>query len=121
MRQVSFWQRKLLQEDDGHQRGYVLSLLAIWARNCSCLDCLLLCCINWTHRNHRKLTAKHSKRWDGPSGFLLYRKDYHTFYMIEKKETDELPRLSLLSFLLPRNVCWILWACALKMDAPIIQ
>ncbi|CAO2637440.1 hypothetical protein LEMLEM_LOCUS23983, partial [Lemmus lemmus] len=30
----------LLQEEDGHQRGSLWSLSAIWARNCSCLDCL---------------------------------------------------------------------------------
>ncbi|CAO2592568.1 hypothetical protein LEMLEM_LOCUS6836, partial [Lemmus lemmus] len=30
----------LLQEEDGHRRGSLWSLSAIWARNCSCLDCL---------------------------------------------------------------------------------
>ncbi|CAO2623601.1 hypothetical protein LEMLEM_LOCUS17988, partial [Lemmus lemmus] len=31
---ICSWQHQLLQEEDGHQRGS----LAIWARNCSCLD-----------------------------------------------------------------------------------
>ncbi|CAO2607352.1 hypothetical protein LEMLEM_LOCUS13303 [Lemmus lemmus] len=33
----SQWQ--LLQEEDGYQRSSLWNLLAIWARNCSCLDC----------------------------------------------------------------------------------
>ena len=40
MRHIYSWQHQLLQEDDGHRRGSLQSLLAIWARNCSCLDCL---------------------------------------------------------------------------------
>ncbi|KAM7338851.1 hypothetical protein ACRRTK_002335 [Alexandromys fortis] len=44
----------LLQEEDGHRRGSLWSLIAIWARNCSCLDY----CINWTQRTRRERTAE---------------------------------------------------------------
>ncbi|CAO2632319.1 hypothetical protein LEMLEM_LOCUS21739, partial [Lemmus lemmus] len=42
----------LLQEDDGHQRSSLCSLLAIWERNYSCLDCCMVCYMNWTCRTH---------------------------------------------------------------------
>ncbi|CAO2580032.1 hypothetical protein LEMLEM_LOCUS1247 [Lemmus lemmus] len=38
MRHICSWQHQLLREEDGNRRGS----LAIWARNCSCLDCLTI-------------------------------------------------------------------------------
>ena len=37
VRHICSWQHQLLQEEDGHWRGYLWRLLSIWARNCSCL------------------------------------------------------------------------------------
>ena len=48
----------LLQKDDGHWRDSSWSWLAIWARNCSCLDCLMVCCVNWACRTHGKWLLK---------------------------------------------------------------
>ena len=53
MRHICYWQHQLLQEEDGQRRGSLWSLLGIWARNCSYLDCLTLCCIKWSRRTHK--------------------------------------------------------------------
>ncbi|CAO2579409.1 hypothetical protein LEMLEM_LOCUS986 [Lemmus lemmus] len=44
MRHVCSWQHQSTSRGRWHCRGSLWSWLAIWARNCSCLDC----CINWT-------------------------------------------------------------------------
>ena len=54
MRHIWSWQLQLLEEEDGHWRGSLLSLWDIWARNGSCLDFLM----NWTFRTHREMTAE---------------------------------------------------------------
>ncbi|CAO2611318.1 hypothetical protein LEMLEM_LOCUS15096 [Lemmus lemmus] len=71
-RKMGSWSKRLLMDFVSH-----------WARNCSCLDCLMVCCMNWTCKTHRKVTAEHSKTWDGPSWFLLHR-SCQTFYRTEE-------------------------------------
>ena len=79
------------REVDGHRRkSFNGTRLVIWARNCSFLDCLLVCCINWICKTHRKVTVELFKRQDGPLGFLLHRRNCQTFYRIQKKATDGL-------------------------------
>ncbi len=102
----------LLKEEDGHRRGSLWTLIAIWARNCSCLDC----CINWTQRTHRERTAELAKRWDGLSGFLI-----HESLRDILQDTAESDWTVFGTFLLDENVCCILWAWRLKMDAPTVQ
>ena len=77
--------------------------LAIWAINCYCLDCLMVYCMNWICRTHRKVTAKLSKRQDGPSGFLLHRGNCQTFCRPEKKVTDKLPIQAKQPFIFPAS------------------
>ena len=54
--------------------AFNVTKLAIWARNCSRLDCLIVCYMPWTCRTQRKVTDELSKRGDGPSKFLFHRK-----------------------------------------------
>ena len=66
--------------------------LTIWARKCSCLDCLTVCYINWTYRTHRKMTVKLCQnRVEWSFRFLLHRRNCHTFCRIQKKLTEKLP------------------------------
>ena len=54
-------ERKMDLEETCYRISANMARLAIWARYCSCLDCLTLCCINRTCRTHRKMTA--DTRW----------------------------------------------------------
>ena len=90
MRHVCFWQHQLLQRGWWALKKLIMEFafnvtrLAIWAINCSCFFCITLCCMSWTFRSHRGVTAKHSKEWDGPSGFLIHRRSYQIFFRIQK-------------------------------------
>lgn len=80
-----------------------MARLVIWARNCSCLDCLTVCSIYWTCRTHKKVTVELGKaRWDSPSGFLLHRRVCQTFCLMQRKMTDKLP-LQVVQF---QNFCF---------------
>lgn len=37
--------------------AFNVARLAFWAKNCSCLDCFTVCCINWICRTHREVAA----------------------------------------------------------------
>ena len=129
MRHICFWQHQLLQRGWWELKRLIIestfnvTRLVIWARNYSCLDCLMVYRMTWTCRTHRKVTAEHSKRWDDFSGFQLHRRNCQTFCRIQKKVTDKLPNRwnSLSNFPLYWKVCQILWAYRLKMDAPTLQ
>ena len=54
MKHICSWKHHLHQENDWHQRDSLRSFLAIWARNYSCLDCLMLC---WTGQ------GEHTEKW----------------------------------------------------------
>ncbi|CAO2595034.1 hypothetical protein LEMLEM_LOCUS8034 [Lemmus lemmus] len=41
VRHFCSWQHQLLQDEDGHKRSSLWNFLAIWSRNCSCLDTVM--------------------------------------------------------------------------------
>ena len=83
---------------------FKVAKLVIWARNCSCLDILTLCCMNWTCRTHKKITDNFVKtRWDGPSEFLLHKSNYRMFCRMQRM-TDKLPIQAGQSFKFPASL-----------------
>ena len=97
MRHVCFWQYQLLQRGQWELKKIVMEFafnvtrLATLVSNCSFLDYLMVYCMNWTCRTHRKMTAElANRRWDSPSAFLLHERVCQTFCRTQKKATDEL-------------------------------
>ncbi|KAL6047366.1 hypothetical protein STEG23_020644 [Scotinomys teguina] len=50
--------RKMMDIKDTLYGVYLLGKIAIWARNCSCLDSLTEHCVDWTCRTHKKMITE---------------------------------------------------------------
>ena len=80
--------------------------------------------MKWTCRTHRKVTVELSKRWDGPSAFLLHRRNCQAFYRTQKKilanfASARQTRSS--NVLLHLKFCQILQPYSFNMDASTLQ
>ena len=83
VRHICSWQHQSTSRRWWALKTFFMELVNHLGRNCSCLDCLMLCCMNWTCRVHKKWLLK--LPIEGISGFLLQESVYKTFCRTHKK------------------------------------
>ena len=127
MRQICSWQlQSTSREKWASKKLYVeftffVATVSHWTRNCSCIDYLTVCYLNWMYKTHRTVTSElwqNKPRWS--FSFLLCRENYQTFLRTQGEVADTLYQNEQSRF--PPSLKWErLWACRLKMDAPTLQ
>ena len=99
--------------------------MAIWSRNCSCLNSLMICYMNWTcNPTEKKWLLKLPKEGETVLQGSFFRKESarHSTGQRRKLLTNcQYRQNNLWNFLLHEKVCQILWACRLKMDTLTLQ
>ena len=118
VRHICSWQHQLFQEEDGHRRDSLWSWLAIWAKNCSCLDC-------WTGlagpTEKWLLNLTKDEMFLQGSCFIKESVRHSAGHRRKWLTKCQYRQTCLWNFLLHGKVCWILRACSLKMDSPTLQ
>lgn len=106
--------------------AFIVARLAIWARNCFCLDHLTICCDNWTCMIPKKEIAELCQNKAGQSfwdSYFIEETDKHSAghrgerLMNFAKTRQDSPS----NFLFHWKLCLILLDCRLKMYIPTLQ